>query len=780
MLIEKRKLREEERKGNEVQLEMMRLLAQTPTSATPHQQLPINGITGHAGVFGSQPFEPFTTNAGGSPSLDALLAGGMSGGVSAVNGTGAFRFDPMRGLGDVAFPSSSSLLESDAVFASLQAGAGASNSFDFSLMDGGDSPMQMLLTPERGYHVVDDFKDLGGGVEVGGSLESLNGRLEEGMVLDGNAVENYAAVQASVTSSPDPDIASNPSPSLCLPQPAPSASRIKKRVPTSKPGTRFPSSAVSSTHKPSKKTALAFDSSSTPHPAKPLIPLLPPLLLVPEGASGAAAHARRKSSMPELHGKRVFVPGDVFAHAAARASNRRRTVEEPCVCASGGACGGRTLGTLHLRGTVKALEVRCVADIRCAACVGEEASSAGGGGGRKGKKRGRETAARVECEVCKKGIGFGGVRRALESEINGGAGEMGEDVDEEESNGKELGIEVEVVCVNCAEKYLFCSECGGGGKSRTGKWRPRAMFESSRKTCSLPHIRIGSALVQHRVLEVPTELTADVMRGVQEVFFDCLLSLYAIPAVLEHHPTLTTYESVKGEVEGLWRGSVQDAIETDASFLGGKKMYLIVAWIEKRHRNKGKKPKNAEREQMPWLQRLALEGIVAPRKLKGSSSSSNTASAGEGDEGDGQDPDRCYTAFSVYEWDRARGALFTLQMSPRSIFIPTMESYAELIRRGVERVRADVRRDGAPALEHVWCWTRREEHTRLKVVPERLGFVRREEYLRMHPEVDRTTFERDGFGPLAEEGCVVWVTSVKDFLKGKYGGEGDGMKTDEG
>lgn len=36
---------------------------------------------------------------------------------------------------------------------------------------------------------------------------------------------------------------------------------------------------------------------------------------------------------------------------------------------------------------------------------------------------------------------------------------------------------VEFVCGSCAAKYMFCSECGGGGK-RTGKWRPRQVFNS--------------------------------------------------------------------------------------------------------------------------------------------------------------------------------------------------------------------------------------------------------------------------------------------------------------
>ncbi|KAJ3128623.1 hypothetical protein HK101_005370, partial [Irineochytrium annulatum] len=38
----------------------------------------------------------------------------------------------------------------------------------------------------------------------------------------------------------------------------------------------------------------------------------------------------------------------------------------------------------------------------------------------------------------------------------------------------------------------LCSSCGGGSTLRTGKWRPKQMFEAGRKTCSLSHVRVGN------------------------------------------------------------------------------------------------------------------------------------------------------------------------------------------------------------------------------------------------------------------------------------------------
>ena len=87
--------------------------------------------------------------------------------------------------------------------------------------------------------------------------------------------------------------------------------------------------------------------------------------------------------------------------------------------------------------------------------------------------------------------------------------------------------------------------------------------------------------------------------------------------------------------------------------------------------------------------------------------------------GVGAPPTPEYVAFAISEWDLPNRALFMVQMAPRSVFLPTMESYGELLRRAIERVQADARRDRAPPLEHVWCWTR-GEHARLAAAPFRV------------------------------------------------------------
>ncbi|KAJ1530132.1 hypothetical protein HK096_008252 [Nowakowskiella sp. JEL0078] len=439
-------------------------------------------------------------------------------------------------------------------------------------------------------------------------------------------------------------------------------------------------------------------------------------------------------------------------HAAARAITRRKTHEEIASC---GHCG-TNIATIYMRGTQQSFEVGYIIELWCQNCEnlrnnnlsnmgmtqnqtqnGSPASSQSFQLSRNPsftRKRGRETPS-VECEVCKRCLGSGGVRKrpADDNDIS--------------MSWEEPEMMIEFVCTqSCASKYLFCSECGGGGRSRTGKWRPRQLFGSGRKTCSLPHIRIGDAPVQYRVLEVPSELTNPILQGVQDVFFDMALSLYAIPALIEL-PKYGSYDAIRQEIEKQWRETVLDVLTTKvydpfadgnqvSPVIGnkslGKKKYLTVAWINKIQRNKGKMLKSTvssntssaslgSTSQVPWLSRLALEGMVAP-----------THRNDENDSNDGDD--RVYVGFCISEWDRDHNTLFMVQIAPRSAFLPTMETYGELLRRAVDRVQADARRDMLAPISHLWCWTRGDHHARLSSIPERLGFVTREQYVTENPE----------------------------------------------
>ncbi|KAJ3106658.1 hypothetical protein HDU97_005810 [Phlyctochytrium planicorne] len=88
-----------------------------------------------------------------------------------------------------------------------------------------------------------------------------------------------------------------------------------------------------------------------------------------------------------------------------------------------------------------------------------------------GSKKRKEGRGELGCKLCGEVVGVGEVR------VHGGVGGVGGEVVVgvgEDEGGKR-----------------FCTKCGGGGQWRTGRWRPKELFDSNRKTCSLPHLRLG-------------------------------------------------------------------------------------------------------------------------------------------------------------------------------------------------------------------------------------------------------------------------------------------------
>ncbi|KAJ3070266.1 hypothetical protein HDU98_006705 [Podochytrium sp. JEL0797] len=534
-------------------------------------------------------------------------------------------------------------------------------------------------------------------------------------------------------------------------------------------------------------------------------------------------------------------PAEVFSQAAIKASTRRRTVEEPFHCI---ACAA-SIGILELRGTPASFEPTYSVNIRCKACCpesldaprktdisasGEIEPSSGsnntGGNTTNRKRRGapppdnKSEDQILHCQVCKRATAQGCVK--MRAPVSSPLHRPRDPTSPLASVPPPATwvppeFSVSLICNSCHTKYLFCSECGGGGKERTGKYRPRALFPANRRTCSLPHIRIGHTAVSHRVIEAPIALDTqmDILDGVRDVFFDCLVSLYAVPGILEgvdlDAPVGfggTSLTLIHKDVEKLWNSTVRDAIVSESpKGLGGGKMYVTVAWIEKRNRNKGKFPskkkKDEEAEMIPWLLRLAMEGTVAPLKVTGSGASSSSSlpmlvqnpqppllpSAPNVPWAD----EKTYISFAVSEWvcffstsyfdhlgDVSHLSIRIALMEHFSFFkwLPALfiyqrdsdprksqDSYGDLLRRNIERVQADARRDNAPPLEHIWCWTRNVSHSRLRSIPERLGFVPLEQYMREHPGVDRSTFTREGYQPLQEEGVSVHVADVRKFLQ---------------
>lgn len=89
------------------------------------------------------------------------------------------------------------------------------------------------------------------------------------------------------------------------------------------------------------------------------------------------------------------------------------------------------------------------------------------------KKSKRPTEAPTACDVCVRDVASGQLLANDSQSV--------------------VTVAMEVVCKSCSEKYMRCSDCGGGGGVRlgVGKWRSKEMFNANRKTCTLSHLRLG-------------------------------------------------------------------------------------------------------------------------------------------------------------------------------------------------------------------------------------------------------------------------------------------------
>ncbi|KAJ3104517.1 hypothetical protein HDU97_009130 [Phlyctochytrium planicorne] len=129
--------------------------------------------------------------------------------------------------------------------------------------------------------------------------------------------------------------------------------------------------------------------------------------------------------------------------------------------------------------------------------------------------------ANINCEACSQRIGFGGAK-VLDP--------FGRD-----DEASEALIRMEPICRNCVCNFDYCTQCGGGGTFRTGKWRPRQLFNTGRKTCNLAHERIG--LVSHfqiATYECPTFPVVDESGAITHRNFDPSPTIFRSNSALGH------------------------------------------------------------------------------------------------------------------------------------------------------------------------------------------------------------------------------------------------------
>ncbi|KAJ3153017.1 hypothetical protein HK101_001769, partial [Irineochytrium annulatum] len=235
----------------------------------------------------------------------------------------------------------------------------------------------------------------------------------------------------------------------------------------------------------------------------------PPLIVLSSVASNASSAST--TTITQVVGS---APGaaDVLRTRKRRSRIRASEKEVRCDCRMCGA----PLGSLHLIGEPEDFERAFACDLLCLLCsswetlkqpsgTDREADVAVGAAGLPAKvrrKRKRSERREVECKVCLEVVAYGGCRMLVANNqlATPVASPVSSPVDAANTEAwVEPEFKAEMFCKGCKDDFRFCSSCGGGSTTRSGKWRPKQLFHEGRKTCSLPHVRVGSATRFHTV-----------------------------------------------------------------------------------------------------------------------------------------------------------------------------------------------------------------------------------------------------------------------------------------
>ncbi|KNC96787.1 uncharacterized protein SPPG_07993 [Spizellomyces punctatus DAOM BR117] len=374
----------------------------------------------------------------------------------------------------------------------------------------------------------------------------------------------------------------------------------------------------------------------------------------------------------------------------------------------------------------------------------------------------------MDCEICKRRIGSGGFKFSEERELQA-IGVGGKVRDEDGAMVEEaMDFRVEPICASCRVKYKFCTECGGGGKFRTGKYRPVELFASNRRTCLLSHVRLGGAPVTYEVYLTPTNVCESLYNESREVHMDGFYGLYATPEVIEAAITqLESYAKVEEWANKGWR-SAERLLREDVEKTRGLRRYLAVVYVEKpQSRVRGATIKrikaNAKNPHSTG------PGLPPPQTTPSSTSTPSASPSFESSSPSGtattpdHDSPRIQVAYGSAEWDISTGTVLFANGYVRTTTVSTLPILRGMHERLLRQCLTDSATVQAPVpVKHVWMLARRD-HLRVQSYVERMGFKPLDEYVRMNPGVDKSLFEREVHVPRDLFRC--FVCSVHEFLR---------------
>ncbi|KAJ3185500.1 hypothetical protein HDU87_000123 [Geranomyces variabilis] len=463
-------------------------------------------------------------------------------------------------------------------------------------------------------------------------------------------------------------------------------------------------------------------------------------------------------------------PGGGGAPTSSAPRKKKQVMEEDGFCRK---CGTQ-IAIFLLHGEEAALQMQHEIDVLCMRCASEEdpstdpsdtgapaiatANLVPGSRKRTGPSRRAERAA---CDVCKRVVAVGSVRLTGDSK--------------DRDRDMEPDFEAEIICVSCRAKYALCTECGGGGRYRTGKWRPLGLFQPGRRTCKLPHVRIGATPVLFAEWLVPDMLDADVtkrstiLNDIEKAVPSMYYHRLAVPEVMELAPPndLATFEMLEARVAARCKYLRDFVLDPSIERRHNVRRYFGAAWIDRvsRHKKEKKRPTpTPSQPEQQWTEGHAAVDEHGEAKAPGSQS-------------------MMVAMISVW-WDIRSGCLRLSALQALNTEFTSGSVLFRLTRHVLERIVQDRedfiqnhQGDPPPPIEILGLPVF-EEFARLPGVQqtlERLAFSHLNDYEKAHPELDRATVERglidvgDLFGGKPKYSRSFYVGSVSGILAGPWG-----------
>ncbi|KND03172.1 uncharacterized protein SPPG_02234 [Spizellomyces punctatus DAOM BR117] len=472
-------------------------------------------------------------------------------------------------------------------------------------------------------------------------------------------------------------------------------------------------------------------------------PFTPPTPLTPSVPS-----QRQESKQKQL------TPPPVPCPPRKREARRKKTVEQPGICLE---CGN-TLALFNIRGDTTLLDSGLVIEILCAQCAGANASHGGPTMNRSlypsiGRKRGRSQM--VDCEICKEMLGCGRVRTLADDEV-------------------ELEITVEAVCLNCKGKYGFCGSCGGGGKYRTGKYRPIELFPKNRKTCLLSHVRVGNARLHYQVY-TGADLPLDQLELLSEVYHDAFLALYATPKVMHEVPAFATFVGLNNFLRAAWSDALADILRP-ATPTSTSIWYCAAGWIINPPRKKGKSTRHVLFDSQDTSSEDS--GLNSPPSDTGTYAADPqkyNVWAGKASQSPQQQPqcnptERCYVGVCASEHQLPTNSIYLAEVGVMQS-VQSQGIAQELILRTLNRIQSE----SFTPIRYVWLLTRRI-NLPMQRFSEKCGFMLKDLFERTYPECvdDVRWFVREGYDMNEYITYVAKVDQVQSRARGRQAFDGDG------